>query len=634
MCRKNTAPGRRVAVLLGLSLAFVWTATAQRLDWRRIGNTALDRSLAGVATGPVERVWYAPDGSRLFALTNTRRVFATTDFETWVEVEAEPAPDAASAPATRLPESGARVRPAAFSPGRLYAYGRFVYRSDDGGGNWLNRTGYRSESIIGEGLADLAVSPRDADEVVVAASTGVWRSTDGGLSWTGLNDALPNLRSSRILGLPSGVIGMRIAVDTNGTLSGWEWNPGERQAWRSFEAQSLRVEQDLEAALGSTLHARLTALGMSGDYIYAGSDSGQLWSSADRGKTWTKAPDTYAGTVERIWVDAREPRLAVAALAPPEGNATRQARVLRTINGGAFWDDLTSDLPSGNVNGIAADRATGAIYAATSRGLFMTYGDLAAAGPATPWSAVAGLPPAPATDVALDAAGNQLYVAVDGFGIYAAAAPHRSRQLRVVSAADFNSRPAAPGTLLSVLGASVQGAKAGTIPVPVLASADMKTEIQVPFDAAGSNLALSLERGSGVTTMGLPLRPTAPGIFVDRDGTPMLLDGDSGVLLDAMTPAHSNSRVQILATGLGRVRPDWPTGTPAPADNTPRVVARVTAFVDREPVEVTRAVLAPGYIGFYLVEIQLPKIVNAGPAELYIEADGQGSNRVRFYIEP
>jgi uncharacterized protein (TIGR03437 family) len=60
----------------------------------------------------------------------------------------------------------------------------------------------------------------------------------------------------------------------------------------------------------------------------------------------------------------------------------------------------------------------------------------------------------------------------------------------------------------------------------------------------------------------------------------------------------------------------------------------VRAYLDREPTEVSRAVLAPGYIGFYLIEIQLPRIVNAGPAELYIEAEGQASNRVRLYIEP
>ena len=69
-------------------------------------------------------------------------------------------------------------------------------------------------------------------------------------------------------------------------------------------------------------------------------------------------------------------------------------------------------------------------------------------------------------------------------------------------------------------------------------------------------------------------------------------------------------------------------------DAPPAVVAKVRAWLDRTPVEVTRAVLAPGYVGFYLIEIELPGIVNYGPAELYIEAEGRESNRVRVFIEP
>jgi uncharacterized protein (TIGR03437 family) len=60
----------------------------------------------------------------------------------------------------------------------------------------------------------------------------------------------------------------------------------------------------------------------------------------------------------------------------------------------------------------------------------------------------------------------------------------------------------------------------------------------------------------------------------------------------------------------------------------------VKAWLDRAPVDITRAVLAPGYVGFYLIEVEIPKIVNFGPAELYVEAAGASSNRVRVYIEP
>ena len=57
-------------------------------------------------------------------------------------------------------------------------------------------------------------------------------------------------------------------------------------------------------------------------------------------------------------------------------------------------------------------------------------------------------------------------------------------------------------------------------------------------------------------------------------------------------------------------------------------------FLDRVPLQTLKATLAPGYIGFYVVEVQLPAIVNAGPAELYLSVEGQESNRVRIYIEP
>lgn len=114
----------------------------------------------------------------------------------------------------------------------------------------------------------------------------------------------------------------------------------------------------------------------------------------------------------------------------------------------------------------------------------------------------------------------------------------------------------------------------------------------------------------------------------------MLLDGDTGLMLDAGNVAHAGARIQILATGLGKVTPDWPTGLAAPLENPPAVAAGVQVWLDRMPLDATRAVLAPGYVGFYLIEFRVPAIVNAGPAEIYIGAGGQESNRVRIFLEP
>ena len=643
MCHKATILGRGwvagllLSALMAGSLASAQTALPARNgfrpDWRRIGNSAVELALASPASGPADRVWFAGDGSLLYVRTRSGKVFQTSDFENWRPSSASPPPaerDAAVSSSSLPP--GARAVPANRSSSlRLYAYAGQVYRSDDGGLSWANLTAYQRESIIGNGMTDLAVSPRDADEVVVSNEFGVWRSLDGGVSWAGLNDALPNLPARRFLGLPQGSRGVRVIAEDLGVI---EWAPGEKQAWRPVRDPQVTQEIAPRRAFSELLGTEITALSMAGDMVYAGALDGRIWVSLDRGRNWRTPWQTEGGPVEDLFTDPKDPRLALAALgADPRGGTGQQ--VLRTVNAGQFWDDLTSDLPEAAAHAVTADLSSGTVYLATDRGVFFTRADLLAAGPATSWTPLAGnLPAAPALDVKLDPEGNQLFVLLQGYGIHAALAPHRLGSLRLVNAADFSQRPAAPGSLLSVLGGRIQAARAGELSFPVLAASQTESQIQVPFEARGRSIALAVEAGQGRVLLGLPLQNVSPAIFVDRDGTPLVLNADSGVLLDAMNPARTNSRVQILTTGLGKVRPDWPTGLAAPIENPPQVVAPLRAYLDGAPVEVTRAALASGYIGLYLVEVQLPAILNAGPAELYLEAEGQSSNRVRIYIEP
>jgi uncharacterized protein (TIGR03437 family) len=299
--------------------------------------------------------------------------------------------------------------------------------------------------------------------------------------------------------------------------------------------------------------------------------------------------------------------------------------------------DISGNLPVVSVRGVTADPAGNAIYIATDRGVFFSRTNLNILSVATTsWSALAGLPPVAATDVKLDSSAIQLWVALEGYGLYQSMAPHRAGDPRVITSAGLIARAAAPGTLFSIEGARVNSAIAGGVPVAVLAATDTESQIQIPFEVRGDSMALSIDGPAGSRVFpSVPLVAAAPAIQLDpRDGAPLLLDADNGVVLDAMHPAHSHARVQILATGLGSVVPTWPTGLPAPSDVPHTIAAQVNAFLDRAPVQVTRAILAPGYVGMYLVEIEIPNIVNYGPAELYIETAGQPSNRVRVYIEP
>ncbi len=604
----------------------------------------MSQGLAGLASGPVNRVWFDNGGAEVLVQIassqdttgTTPKVFATSDLENWQPSAAVAPPAPASAAVANLPESGAKTR--AGTNGRVYAFGAFVYRSDDGGVHWQNMTAYHGSSITGTALNDLAISPLNVDEVIAAGASGVFRSVDGGSSWSGLNDGLPNLPARRLWDLPAGDQGLRIEVLNDTAMA---WPPGDKSAWLPADNGDIALESQSRQALSAASGATVTAMAIVGNFVYAGTQNGVVQVSADGGLTWqTFAPSTPggAGPVERFWVNPQDPRQALAALGAAPLDPFRlgsSPHLLHTSNGGGFWDDFTANLPDAAVHGVTADPGSGAIYAATDAGVFAAYADLSATGNAPIWSALPGLPAAAAMDVKLDAQANQLWAALDGYGVYSTLAPHRLRDPRVVSAADLITRAVAPGSLVSILGSRVDTVRANDVAAPVLAAGVAESQVQIPFETHGTTVSIAAtSTGAPVKLPAQALAAASPAIFVSGDGSPMLLDADQGVLLDAMTPAHSGTHIQILATGLGRVEPAWATGVPAPLENSPRVAGNVHVYLDRTAVEVTRAELAAGYIGIYLVEINLPKIANYGPAELYIDVDGAASNRVRVYIEP
>ncbi|MCS7043155.1 MAG: hypothetical protein NZR01_10220 [Bryobacteraceae bacterium] len=599
---------------------------AQSAAWRQIGTTALLAGLSSPVSGPVERVWFAPDGT-LFAQLPGGATFATRGAEPWKPAATlPPVPPSSQAPA---PEPGAAVRAAAAT---LYAAGSHVWRSDDGGRSWRNLTSLGSRSILGGRIYDLAIHPGEPDRIAAATSTGVWISADGGRSWAGLNDGLPALPVRRVLAAPSGSRGVRIAIEREGRMEEYEWFPGQRLGWFPAAGEALALEERLRQRWSAETGAAVTAVAEAAGVLFLGDASGLLLASSDGGRTWRSYQAPGAGAVQRIWTDGSDRNFALAALAQ---GADEAPRLLRTLNGGTFWDDLTSNLPRGDVYGIAADRETGAIYAATSAGLFLTFTDLRAPAPAGAWTRLGnGLPPAAVRDVRLDDSGNTLLAAVDGYGVFATPAPHRRLSPRLVHSADLGQRPAAPGALMTVLGARVSAASASGVPAPVLAAAAEESQIQLPFDLSGTSVRVVVEADQGRLTFGLPLAAAAPAILVDRDGTPMVLDADSGAPVDLMNPARGGMVLDVLSSGLGRVNPDWPAGLPAPLEDPPAVAVPVRAWLGSMELTVRRATLAPGYAGFYVVQVELPALLDEGIHELSLEAGGVRSNRVRLYAVP
>ncbi len=354
-----------VAALL---LALTAIAAAQSpVDWRSVGGASVNLGLASPATGPVTQVWFSPGGSTLFALTASKKVFETADFANWSPAAAPvDAPSVMPAQAVRLPETGASII-AANDPISIFGLGRNVSRSQDGGRTWVNLTGYRGRPVIGPTQHSVAVSPLDPNQIVVANDYGVWRTLDGGATWAGLNQNLPNISVVHILSTPTGVAGTRIQAAGLGEL---ELPPGS-MVWQVSSGNSLAADLAMKNRYSEALQTEILSVAASKNTVYAGSADGRIFVSQDGGKTFGALPHPTAGPVESIFADPSEPNVAVAAIA---GNGPH---VLRSVDSGVIWDALdSSSLPNAPAHGISADRASGSVYVATDKGVFYGHADL------------------------------------------------------------------------------------------------------------------------------------------------------------------------------------------------------------------------------------------------------------------
>ena len=235
----------------------------------------------------------------------------------------------------------------------------------------------------------------------------------------------------------------------------------------------------------------------------------------------------------------------------------------------------------------------------------------------------------------------------------------------IVSAASFlPGRALAPGSIISVFGANlaVQSESAAGAPLPTslggssarfddefqapyfFASAG-QLNIQIPWDLEGKRMSSLRVRVGSVAREGVavPLRRFSPAIFtLDQSGSgqgAVLIAGSGGMpagpasLPGASRPAQPGDFLEVFCTGLGPVERGPQTGYPAGRSINP-TINPATATIGGVDAAVTFSGLAPGFVGLYQVNVQVPEEVTPGEnVELSIAVRGVGSNRVTIAVE-
>ncbi len=304
---------KRYAVLLVvLCLSFPCTAAErdaggprmtakafEGLKLRGIGPALMSGRIADIAIHPTDfSTWYVAVGSG--------GVWKTTNAgTTWTPIFDEQASYSIgcvaldpSNPETVWVGSGENVG------GRHVGFGDGVYRSDDGGASWTNMGLGDSQHI-----SKIIVDPTDRSTIYVAAQGPLWspggerglfKTTDGGVTWasilaggewTGVTDAVMDPRDPQVLYAATWQHHRTVAtVIDGGPDSGIHRTGDGGVTW-------TRLEQGLPK--GNMGKIGLAISPQDPDVVYAAIEldnrKGGVWRSANRGASWEKRSDTVSG---------------------------------------------------------------------------------------------------------------------------------------------------------------------------------------------------------------------------------------------------------------------------------------------------------------------------------------------------
>jgi uncharacterized protein (TIGR03437 family) len=155
--------------------------------------------------------------------------------------------------------------------------------------------------------------------------------------------------------------------------------------------------------------------------------------------------------------------------------------------------------------------------------------------------------------------------------------------------------------------------------LPLLYVSDTQINFYVPQSAMEGSATLTVVSPSGVrATTTVNVVPVEPGIFPGG-----VLHAGSGV--SALTsPVHAGDYIEIYCTGLG------PTQTMGSLQET--VIAPIV-FIGATPVEPVYSGLAPGSVGLYQVNVQVPAGIAPGVEPLLMSVDLAHSNQVNIAVQ-
>jgi photosystem II stability/assembly factor-like uncharacterized protein len=353
-----------------------WAKTANRgifkttdggKTWRKVFNDDQSLGIVDMCADPANPrklyavTYYPASGSGAARVEATSEIISSTDEgSSWQRLKTS------GLPATARKRMGIVVAPGN-SGRRLYAImDQGFFRSDDGGANWRQST--KDPRVLGSAYFSRVFADPNHPDVVYVAQTSLYRSTDGGKTFAAYVGAPsgddfhvlwidPRNSARMILGVDQGAI---ISVDSGKTWSSWYNQPtGQFYHVSTDNAFPYRVygaQQDSGTAgvlsrsdYGEILQQNWHSVG-GFEYAYITPDpahpnlvySGGWYGSVVR-------YDENTGQIATVFEDGqryRSSQMPPLVFSPQDPSVLYLGTqfVMKTIDGGANWQEISPDL--------------------------------------------------------------------------------------------------------------------------------------------------------------------------------------------------------------------------------------------------------------------------------------------------